>query len=93
MLRILSCAKQVHSQCSACLASVRKCTSERCGSKRRIHWLLCEGGTLGKLALQVTSDEPSLVTLPFKGNHSPAGCEMTVALSSSASKKDCHCGA
>ena len=79
-LRRRSCEKHAAGQSSACFASARKCISERLGAKILIHCVLCKGGTRGKFALQLISEEPNFVTLAPSGSQSPMGCAMTVAL-------------
>ena len=79
---------------NGCLALISyRCTPDRKGSAMHIHVPLCAAVTLGRSCLQRMGALPAKMTLAFMGSQSPGGCAMTLALSSSESKKGCqNCG-
>ena len=95
--RILEVAKHCASQVRAARLSLRRCSSLRCGSCRRTHCGLCDGGILGTELLPVIAMLPTSRTLAPSGSHMPIGLCTTscrrVHLGMSAMNWRAHCAA
>ena len=74
MLQLRSCAKHKYSYSSASLLSLRRCSSERCGSAMRTQTPFWAEIILGKSRLHCTVCEPALITCAYAGLGTAAPC-------------------
>ena len=90
MVRSWSCVKQAASQRSACLLSLRRCSSVRDGSDSLTHWGLCDGGTTGTSCLLRILTEPTSSNCDFAEIQRPAGGTVTSASGERLSRNRCQ---
>ena len=76
--------------CEYEFASWRRCISARCGSARRTHWCLCDGGTRGTSALLLIFRFPTSRSCAWRGSHVPEGVRVSFAVLSRQSTKELH---